>query len=92
MHPWIGRRVDEERTNLVQAHDLDDPRLEVEDLLVPDAHPCLIYCGPVHDVRLERLVDLLDDPVRDRLDTRGASAPSTEHAEEERGEEGAHAP
>ena len=28
--------------NLVDAHDLDDPGLEVENLFVPDAHPCLL--------------------------------------------------
>ena len=37
-----GGRLDEECTDLVQAHDLDDPRFEVEDLFVPYAHSCLL--------------------------------------------------
>ena len=60
--------------NLVDAHDLDDPGLEVEDLLVPDAHPRLVDGRPVHDVRPERLVDLLHDPVRECLKVQGGGA------------------
>lgn len=53
--------------HLVEAHDLDDPRLEVEDLLVPDAHAHLVHRRPVHDLRLEALVDLIHDALRDCL-------------------------
>ena len=59
--------------NLVDAHDLDDPGLEVEDLLVPDAHPRLVDGCPVHDVRPQRFIDLLHDPVRDRLEGRSGN-------------------
>ena len=58
---------------LVQTHDLDNPCLKVENLLVSYPHADLIDRSPVHDFCFERLVDLFDDTVGDSLQVKTSS-------------------